>query len=118
MADERPCFLASIEQCRLPTLTPGDIVIMDNLSSHKGPAMQAALERVGATLRFLPPYSPELNPIEQGFAKLKLCSVTRPNGPLKRPGGGSEPCWTATAQPNATITSPMPAMNLPKHRRL
>ena len=66
-----PCFLAYVEQCLLPTLTPGDIVIMDNLSSHKSPAVRAAIERAGATLRFLPPYSPDLNPIEQVFAKLK-----------------------------------------------
>ena len=64
-------FLAYVEQCLLPTLTPGDIVIMDNLSSHKGPAVRRALEGAGATLRFLPPYSPDLNPIEQVFAKLK-----------------------------------------------
>jgi transposase len=66
-----PCFLAYIEQCLLPKLAPGDLVILDNLSSHKSPAVRAALERVGATLRFLPPYSPDLNPIEQVFAKLK-----------------------------------------------
>ena len=66
-----PCFLAYVEQCLLPTLTPGDIVILDNLSSHKSPAVRTAIERVGATLRFLPPYSPDLNPIEQVFAKLK-----------------------------------------------
>ena len=66
-----PRFLAYVEQCLLPTLTAGDIVIMDNLSSHKSPAVRAAIERVGATLRFLPPYSPDLNPIEQVFAKLK-----------------------------------------------
>ena len=66
-----PCFLAYVEQCLLPTLTPGDIVIMDNLSSHKGPAVRTAIEQAGATLRFLPPYSPDLNPIEQVFAKLK-----------------------------------------------
>ena len=64
-------FLAYVEQCLLPPLTPGDIVIMDNLSSHKGPAVRQALEGAGATLRFLPPYSPDLNPIEQVFAKLK-----------------------------------------------
>ena len=64
-------FLASVEQCLLPTLTAGDIVILDNLSSHKSPAVRLAIERAGATLRFLPPYSPDLNPIEQVFAKLK-----------------------------------------------
>lgn len=60
-----------IEQFLLPTLTPGDIVIMDNLGSHKGPAVQAAIEAAGAKLMFLPAYSPDFNPIEQLFAKLK-----------------------------------------------
>ena len=64
-------FLAYVEHCLLPTLTPGDIVILDNLSSHQGTAVRRAIEGAGATLRFLPPYSPDLNPIEQGFAKLK-----------------------------------------------
>ena len=66
-----PCFLAYVEQCLRPTLTPGDIVIMDNLSSHKSPAGRAAIARGGATRRFLPPYSPAPHPIEPVFAKLK-----------------------------------------------
>ena len=66
-----PRFLAYVEQCLLPTLTAGDIVILDNLSSHKSAAVRTAIERAGATLRFLPPYSPDLNPIEQVCAKLK-----------------------------------------------
>jgi len=64
-------FLAYVEQILVPTLTPGDIVILDNLGSHKGKAVRAALRRAGAKLLFLPPYSPDLNPIEQVFAKLK-----------------------------------------------
>lgn len=64
-------FLAYVEQVLVPTLTPGDIVVMDNLSSHKGVAIRAAIEAAGAELRYLPPYSPDLNPIEQAFAKLK-----------------------------------------------
>jgi transposase len=52
-------------------LSPGDVVIMDNLSSHKAPAVRAALEVMGARLLFLPPYSPDFNPIEQAFSKLK-----------------------------------------------
>ena len=55
----------------MPTLRPGDIVVLDNLGSHKGKAARDAIENVGAELRFLPPYSPDLNPIEQVFAKLK-----------------------------------------------
>ena len=64
-------FLAWVDQFLLPTLKPGDIVVMDNLGSHKGIAVRAALRTVGAKLFFLPPYSPDLNPIEQLFAKLK-----------------------------------------------
>ena len=64
-------FKAYIEQCLAPTLTPGDIVIMDNLAAHKVAGVREAIERTGATLRYLPPYSPDLNPIEQLFAKLK-----------------------------------------------
>jgi transposase len=64
-------FLSYVEQVLVPTLTSGDIVVMDNLSSHKKPAVREAIEAAGATLRFLPAYSPDLNPIEQFFAKLK-----------------------------------------------
>jgi transposase len=65
-------FTAWVEQFLVPTLKPGDIVIMDNLGSHKGPAVRKAIRSAGAKLLFLPPYSPDLNPIEQVFAKLKL----------------------------------------------
>lgn len=64
-------FLAYIEQVLVPTLKPGDIVIIDNLASHKGKAVRRAIRAAGAKLFFLPPYSPDLNPIEQVFAKLK-----------------------------------------------
>jgi transposase len=64
-------FLAWLEQCLAPTLKPGDIVVLDNLGSHKSQAVRQAIRAVGARLIFLPPYSPDLNPIEQAFAKLK-----------------------------------------------
>ncbi|MEK7754610.1 MAG: IS630 family transposase [Planctomycetota bacterium] len=64
-------FLAYVEQVLVPTLRPGDIVIIDNLGSHKGKAVRHAIRAAGARLFFLPPYSPDLNPIEQVFAKLK-----------------------------------------------
>lgn len=64
-------FLAYVERVLVPTLRPGDVVIMDNLSSHKGAAVREAIEEAGAELRFLPPYSPDLNPIEMAFSKLK-----------------------------------------------
>jgi transposase len=64
-------FLAYVEQVLVPTLRPGDVVIMDNLASHKTEAVREAIETAGAELRFLPPYSPDFNPIENAFAKLK-----------------------------------------------
>ena len=64
-------FIAYVEQFLIPTLSPGDIVVMDNLGSHKRQAVRRAIRAVGAKLFFLPPYSPDLNPIEQVFAKLK-----------------------------------------------
>jgi transposase len=64
-------FLAYVEQLLVPTLAPGDIVVLDNLGSHKGKAVRRAIRAAGAKLFFLPPYSPDLNPIEQVFAKLK-----------------------------------------------
>ncbi len=64
-------FLLYVEKVLVPTLRAGDIVIMDNLGSHKGNAIRAAIRKAGAHLIFLPKYSPDLNPIEQVFAKLK-----------------------------------------------
>ena len=64
-------FLAYVKTFLCPTLNPGDIVIADNLSSHKVAGVQEAIADRGATLRYLPPYSPDLNPIEKMFSKLK-----------------------------------------------
>ena len=64
-------FEAYVRQVLAPTLRPGDVVVMDNLSAHKRAGVREAVEAVGASLRYLPPYSPDLNPIEQAFAKLK-----------------------------------------------
>ncbi|MET4702510.1 transposase [Constrictibacter sp. MBR-5] len=64
-------FLAYVRQVLVPTLRAGDVVIMDNLGSHKNVAVREAIEAAGAELRFLPPYSPDFNPIENAFAKLK-----------------------------------------------
>lgn len=64
-------FIAYVERVLIPTLSPGDIVVMDNLGSHKRQIVRAAIRAAGAKLFFLPPYSPDLNPIEQVFAKLK-----------------------------------------------
>ncbi len=64
-------FIEYVRQCLVPTLQPGDIVVMDNLPAHKNAAVRQIIEAAGAELRYLPPYSPDLNPIEQAFAKLK-----------------------------------------------
>jgi transposase len=64
-------FLAYVEQMLVPTLSPGDVVILDNLGSHKSATARKAIRKAGAHLLFLPPYSPDLNPIEMVFAKLK-----------------------------------------------
>ena len=67
----RDAFETYVTQVLVPELRPGDIVAMDNLSSHKGPKVRAMIEAAGAQLLYLPPYSPDLNPIEMAFAKLK-----------------------------------------------
>ncbi len=64
-------FLAYVEQILVPRLRPGDIVVLDNLSAHKVEGVREAIEAAGAMLLYLPPYSPDFNPIEQLFAKLK-----------------------------------------------
>jgi transposase len=64
-------FVAYVEQVLAPTLRPGDVVVMDNLASHKRARVGEAIERAGCTLLYLPPYSPDFNPIELAFAKLK-----------------------------------------------
>ena len=64
-------FEAYVTQVLVPELRPGDVVIMDNLSSHKRAAVKEKIEAVGAALRFLPPYSPDFNPIEKAFSRLK-----------------------------------------------
>ena len=69
----REAFETYVERVLVPTLRPGNVVVMDNLSSHKGPKVRAMIEAAGAILLYLPPYSPDFNPIEKAFAKLKAC---------------------------------------------
>ena len=96
-AMDGPAFLAWVEQGLAPTLAPGDIVIMDNLPSHKPAAVRAAIERRGAELRYLPPYSPDLNPIEMAYSKLKAL--------LKKAAARSvEDLWAAIAEAIDKIT--------------
>jgi len=68
---DKASFRAYVEQVLVPTLHAGDVVVLDNLAVHKQPEVRAAIEAAGAHLRFLPPYSPDFNPIELAFAKLK-----------------------------------------------
>jgi transposase len=70
-ATDREIFLTYVEQVLCPALRPGDVVVMDNLSSHKVDGVRTRIERAGAELLYLPPYSPDLNPIEKAWAKLK-----------------------------------------------
>ena len=67
----REIFELYVVKILVPELQPGDVVVMDNLSSHKGPAVRAMIEAAGARLLYLPPYSPDFNPMEKAFAKLK-----------------------------------------------
>ena len=90
-------FLAYVEQVLVPTLRPGDVVIMDNLGSHKRQAIRRAIRAAGAKLFFLPPYSPDLNPIEQLFAKLK--TLLR-----KLDARSSEATWRGIGQLLTTFT--------------
>jgi transposase len=70
-ATDGDIFLAFVQQVLCPALKPGDVVVMDNLSSHKAAAVRTSIEKAGAELLYLPPYSPDFNPIEKAWAKLK-----------------------------------------------
>jgi transposase len=87
---DNPSFLAYVEQVLVPTVRPGDVVVLDNLAVHKQADVRAAIEQVGAQLRFLPPYRPDFNPIEQAFATLK--AFLRAARPLAGPGAGRACC--------------------------
>lgn len=107
----RKIFETYVETQLAPTLQPGDVVILDNLSSHKSEKAKAILKERGAWFLFLPPYSPDLNPIEMAFAKLKAHPAHAPSAPYGRPSAASA---TSTHLTNAGITSSMPDMSLIK----
>jgi transposase len=86
-----PLFLACVRDFLCPTLQPGDIVVADDLSSHKVAGVRQAIEAVGATIRYLPAYSPDQNPIEKLFAKFKTLLQRLLHGPSKRSGVKSAP---------------------------
>lgn len=70
-ATDTAAFATFVDEVLVPTLKPGDVVVMDNLSSHKAACIRDSIERAGASLQFLPPYSPDLNPIEKMWSKVK-----------------------------------------------
>jgi transposase len=96
-------FRAWVEQQLAPALKPGDIVVMDNLSSLKVAGVRKAIEAVGAELRYLPPYSPDLNPIELAFSKFKSCSATVRNEPSTNSGNSAAASSTGSLNPSAEI---------------
>ena len=101
-------FLAYVQQFLIPGLKPGDLVVMDNLGSHKGKAVRQAIRAAGAKLFFLPPYSPDLNPIEQDFAKLKTMlrkASERTVEATWRRIGALLPCFTPQECANYLVNS-------------
>jgi transposase len=103
-------FLAYVEQVLVPTLKPGDVVVLDNLSAHKVPGIREAIEVAGAKLLYLPPYSPDFNPIEQLFAKLKACYERPPSARSRASGTASHASSMPSSQMNAPTTSETPDM--------
>ncbi|MBB4399156.1 transposase [Bradyrhizobium sp. ERR14] len=99
-------FQAYADHVLVPDLQQGDIVVMDNLGSHKGASVRAAIEAAGAKLHYLPPYSPDFNPIENAFSKLK--ALLPPSVPSKACGLPSDVASTALRRANAPTTSEPP----------
>ena len=95
------CFRAYVEQQLLPILEPGDIVVMDNLGSHKSAAVRRMVRAAGARLWYLPPYSPDLNPIEQAFAKIKHWMRQAQSAQSRTPGATSAGSPTPSNPANA-----------------
>lgn len=90
-------FQAYVDQVLVPTLNRGDVVIMDNLPAHKGANVRRAIEAAGAALRYLPPYSPDFNPVENAFSKLKALlrkAAARTIDELWTAIGDALPCFT------------------------
>ena len=104
-------FLQYVEEVLVPTLKPGDIVIIDNLGSHKGKAIRQTIRAAGAKLFFLPKYSPDLNPIEKFFAKLSNTGCERPPDAPSMPSIMPSPTsCPSLPRPNAQTTSLRPDM--------
>jgi transposase len=114
----RNAFQAYVDQVLVPALSPGDVVVMDNLGSHKGPAVRGAIEAAGARLLYLPPYSPDFNPIENAFAKLKALCARPQSDPSTRSGRPSAASSKPSRQPNAPTTSEPQATSRNKRKPL
>ena len=108
-------FMAYLKRCLVPTLKRGDIVMMDSLPVHKVAGVRELIEAAGARLRYLPKYSPDLNPIEQAFSKLKRIYEKQPSEPFRVSRAELAPSWPHSVRKSAIITSDMPAM-LPHDR--
>jgi hypothetical protein len=98
-------FEAYVDQVLVPDLKRGDVVIMDNLSSHKRASVRALIEAAGARLLFLPPYSPDFNPIEKAFPVSRPCSVKLASGPSPACGPSSARSSISSSHRNAPTTS-------------
>ena len=98
-------FQAYVDQVLVPELRPGDVVVMDNLGSHKGAGVRSAIEKAGASLLYLPPYSPDFNPIENAFAKLKALLRKAAERTVESLWTKSETFFPPSAQPNAPTIS-------------
>lgn len=97
-------FLANVEQVLVPMMKPGDIVIMDNLPAHKLAGVRETIERTSATLSFLPPYSPDMNPIENALQSSWSCSGPRPSAGSVLYGTPAERSSTSSRRLNASAT--------------
>ena len=111
-------FLAYVQQGLAPTLKAGDAVIMDNLPAHKVAGVREAIEATGARLLYLPPYSPDLNPIEMAFAKLKALLRKAAMRAIPLPGTKSANSSAPSPHKNASTTSAIPDMAQHKRKML
>jgi hypothetical protein len=107
-------FRLYLEKVLLPTLRPGDIVIMDNLGSHKGKAARQLIRSAGAKLFFLPKYSPDLNPSSRSSPSSSICSERPPRERSRPFASPSTRSFTPSPQTNAPTTSQTQAMDEPK----
>ena len=111
-------FLVYVDKVLVPTLAAGDIVVVDNLPAHNVAGVQTLIEAAGAILLYLPPYSPDLNPIEMAFAKLKALLRKAPRGQGMHSGTQSAKSSMRSCQKSAVTISPTRDMLRPKWETL